>query len=99
MSAQLACLYCIACETLHNEKSIVQSNIFGDPVRFRDNIIMVILNDISIREVLYLFKSIYLLEFTKEQLTADVFKCLEMEVQLLFNTNTERFLGTVHTIA
>ena len=83
LSAQLASLYCVSCESIQLKKNIYSACLFGSPLRFKDNILMLILPDISVVEVLLLFKLIYDLEFTKEQITNDTMDFLEMRIKMV----------------
>ena len=44
-----------------------QSLWFGTAKRFRDNILLIVFRDVSVHEILLLFKQMMKLEFTKEQ--------------------------------
>lgn len=66
MSAQLASLYCIACE-LHKTFNSPLRCIFGPVSRFRDNIFLCAMHDLSTNEIKLLFSKIYNLQFTLEQ--------------------------------
>lgn len=66
MSAQLASLYCIACEFFKLQHSPLKS-VFGPVTRFRDNILLCPTQDFSNAEIKLLFSKIYNLQFTVEQ--------------------------------
>lgn len=66
MSAQLASAYCIACEIVFLKHGPPRS-LFHTPARFRDNVILLALRDVSNMELLQLFHAIYCLDFTVEQ--------------------------------
>ena len=66
MSAQLASLFCVACEYHHLQVGLVTLTM-GEIVRFRDNVLLLLPHDLSINEMLLLMNNMYKLEFTKEQ--------------------------------
>ena len=66
MSAQLASLYCLACE-LHKVSSSPLRSIFGPVSRFRDNVFLCAMPDFSTAEIRLLFSKMYNLQFTLEQ--------------------------------
>ena len=89
MSAQLASLYCIACEhwkLKHSPPKLV----FGSTIRFRDNILLIKLNDTSTTELLLLCKTIYQLDFTKEQ-AGEFLESLEIRLKWV-KDDVENFL-------
>ena len=65
MSAQLASLYCIACEYVQLSKGL-HTISFYKIIRFRDNIILFLLHDVSYQEMLIHLSMVYKLQFTKE---------------------------------
>ena len=67
LSAQLASIYCIMREMEHLETVKDIKLVFGRVVRFRDNIIMCKLQDITTKELLKYFEKMYNLELTIEQ--------------------------------
>ena len=79
MAAQLECLYCMAIEHFYLTTRM-NSIFFTMPIRFRDNILMVVMEDFSIQEIITLFEKRYFFKFTKEQVGISI-KSLEMVVQ------------------
>ena len=93
MSAQSASLYFMACESFHLTNNVYQSAWFGSATRFRDNILLIILQDISVTEILLLFKLNYKLEFTKEQASHTI---ESLESILILNTHhTDNFFDRI----
>lgn len=87
LSAQLASLYCMACE--HHQLTLTLQRTFthfGKIVRFRDNLIMLLSQDFSTQEVLYFLHSIYHLNFTVEQIGQSI-KTLEVFLSTLRDNN------------
>ena len=91
--AQSASLYFMACESFHLTNNVYQSAWFGSATRFRDNILLIILQDISVTEILLLFKLNYKLEFTKEQASHTI---ESLESILILNTHhTDNFFDWI----
>ena len=78
MSAQLASLYCMACEYVQYYKGF-HTMSFYKIVRFRDNIILFLLQDTSYQEIILFLSKIYNLQFTKESAGSSLL-CLEFLV-------------------
>ena len=85
MSAQLASLYCMACEYVQY-KSGLYAVSFYKTRRFRDNIIIFALSDFSYQEILYYLTHIYKLDFTKEN-SGQSLTCLEFRVKTIRDKN------------
>lgn len=76
LSAQLASIYCLACET-HKQSVCPLKGIFGPMARFRDNIFICCLQDLSPKEIVPLFQTMYQLQLTIEQ-SGKLLQSLEM---------------------
>ena len=90
MSAQLASLYCMACEYVQLSKEL-HTISFYKIIRFRDNIILFLLHDVSYQDMLIYLSLVYKLQFTKEN-AGKCLQCLEFEVN---NIYTEELLQRV----
>ena len=89
LSAQLASLYCMACEH-HQLKICLNTTVFGKLVRFRDNIILLLGSDFSTSEVGLYLQSMYQLEFTVEQAGPTI---QSLEFQITKQTTPAGFLS------
>ena len=78
----------MACEYLCNRVHVSSSVYFGNYTRFRDNVLLIVLHDMSSDELLLFFKQKYCLLFTKEQVGQDL---LSLELSL----RSKPLLGTV----